>query len=486
MTQTEQKKQQPTQTVQKHQAAENRNLSKEIKTESLAYNSPQNDQLSQLKSIADNYHQVQKQQSIAAQIHSSPHMVAQQKIMDTVQGHSETPIQKAPMPNQVPSTTGLQDNLKTGNEHFSGMTMDDVKIQNTSGKPEILQGLFDKDISGLKDEYLVNKIRKELGGQGERSAIRKLISSAKNDGDETYNYESLLNYVGNGLGLNGIGQSSVSKSVKEPSVSNNNKKENSPNKKINIRSKAPTKALPKKLAPQNLSEEKENAAPVNHNNNVNDENAPGNHNIKKDKQPFSDKTTLIPKTLAIHNLFRADTRPKDKLIKDNGFRPGQRPKGYVAKLKAYLATRGPKESESDSKTAINRESGKNINDGKILVDLVYSMQKIQIDSSKKITLLNYVCSGPETGAGGQNYLIQVDETFECISASPTMGLYQSGSGMQILAIAQSAKGGYAKFTEYDFLTPVPTNRIYYASKDNGKSQEQQGSSWFRVSDGSAK
>ncbi|RDU96013.1 eCIS core domain-containing protein [Trinickia dinghuensis] len=215
------------------------------------------------------------------------------------------------------------------------------------------------------------------------------------------------------------------------------------------------------------------------------EHSSGAHNIVSHG---ADEThVLIPKYLAIKNLFRGDSRLQ-AVIKETGFRPGEKPAGYVAKLAAYLRTRSSAEAEKDARTMIARESGQDINnndDGKKRppTDLVHSLTKIEIEGGKKIILLNYVCSGPETGAGTTSYLIKVDEIFTCISASPTTGLYASPSGAQIVAVAQSAKStGTVKFTEYDFLTPIPADKIYYASNDKGKTQVNNGNSWFRVTD----
>ncbi|WP_221644697.1 DUF4157 domain-containing protein [Nostoc sp. UCD121] len=210
-------------------------------------------------------------------------------------------------------------------------------------------------------------------------------------------------------------------------------------------------------------------------------------NITKDKEYFSARTKLIPKTLTIKNLFRGDQRKREVLASE-GFQPGKRVEGYEQKLQAFLGRSSRDESEAASRRMISRESGLDINEqggrAKPPTDLVWSQEKIEISGGKKLTLLNYVCTGPETGAGTTSYLIAVDAEFECVAASPTIGLYQSSSGMKIIAVAQSGgtNGGYAMFTEYDFLTPISPNMIYYASNDGGVTQADNGTSWFRVSD----
>jgi hypothetical protein len=210
---------------------------------------------------------------------------------------------------------------------------------------------------------------------------------------------------------------------------------------------------------------------------------PGLHNVVKNGS--DDVHVLIPKTLTICDLFRGDSRSRVTLARD-GFKPGEKPRGYVEKLKAFLKTRNKGQAESDARHMISREAGQNIDSSsRIVTDLTQSLTRISLDDGKKITLLNYVCAGAETGAGTTSYLIKVDEAFECISASPNIGLYQSRSGMQIVAVAQSGASntGYVKFTEYDFLTSIPGDRIYYSSNDNGNTQTEGASSWFRLTDG---
>ena len=70
----------------------------------MANNSPQAKQTAQLKAMADNYSAQQQQ-----------------------------PIQKKE------NNTGLPDNLKTGMENLSGMSLDDVKVHRNSDKPAQLQ-----------------------------------------------------------------------------------------------------------------------------------------------------------------------------------------------------------------------------------------------------------------------------------------------------------------------------------------------------------
>lgn len=206
------------------------------------------------------------------------------------------------------------------------------------------------------------------------------------------------------------------------------------------------------------------------------------------KEASLQSNSLIPKNLELKNLIRGDNRDRHELISE-GFKPGKAVKDYFNKLKVFLDNlTSVKKSEEISKYMKDREPNKAILNPEAKlhqqIDLVWSRDKIEVSGGRKISLLNYVCTGLDSGAGGNNYLIKVDEVFECISASPTLGLYQSGSGLQVLAMASSASAGkegeFVKFHEYDFLTPIPPDKIYYASKDGGTTQEVSGGTWFNV------
>jgi hypothetical protein len=196
---------------------------------------------------------------------------------------------------------------------------------------------------------------------------------------------------------------------------------------------------------------------------------------------------LIPDTLSLENLIRGDNREHHQLASD-GFKPGKTVEGYFDKLKAFLdGMNDKKKSESTAQIMKDRIPGKAILNPKDKlhqqIDLVWSREKIEITGGRKITLLNYVCTGMASGAGGNDYLINVNESFECISASPSIGLYQSASGLQILAMglsASPAKGEYVKFHEYDFITSIPPEIIYYNSKDGGKTQSIQDGEWYNI------
>ena len=82
------------------------------KLQEMAHNYPQEKQAAQLQAMADSYS-------------------AQQ----------QNPIQKkaSPEPSRRENNTGLPDNLKTGMENLSGMSLDDVKVHRNSDKPAQLQ-----------------------------------------------------------------------------------------------------------------------------------------------------------------------------------------------------------------------------------------------------------------------------------------------------------------------------------------------------------
>lgn len=343
------------------------------------------------------------------------------------------------------------------------------------------QRLFDSSIQSYSVEYLVTTVRTAIGYKGARKDVRVLINAAQDNDKITYNLEQLKNFVTQKLELDIVGQQEVeSQPIKQEDL-----KEGSIELQIDQISDLSGLKNEKKIEDKPpLAQIEQEAVPDEQ---IKVQNSPGQHNIVKDKDYFSLRTKLIPKKMTIRNLFRGDSRYKNELL-DVGFKPGQQPKGYVEKMKAWLKTRDNNKAERDSSIMIKRESGIDINPqgGKKQppTDLVNSLVKLEKSGGKKITLLNYVCTGPDTGAGTISYLIKVDETFECISASPTIGLYQSLSGMQIVAVAQSSGKftGYANFTEYDFLTPIPPERIYFASNDGGKTQVDSGNSWFRLTD----
>jgi hypothetical protein len=90
------------------------------KLQEMANNSPQVSQLRAFQDMANNSSQVKQ----AAQL---------QAMVDNYSAQQSQPIQKKE------NNTGLPDNLKTGMENLSGMSLDDVKVYRNSDKPAQLQ-----------------------------------------------------------------------------------------------------------------------------------------------------------------------------------------------------------------------------------------------------------------------------------------------------------------------------------------------------------
>jgi hypothetical protein len=90
------------------------------KLQEMANNSPRVKQLRAFQDMANNSPQVNQ----AAQL---------QSIADNHSAQQQQPIQKKE------NNTGLPDNLKTGMENLSGMSLDDVKVHRNSNKPAQLQ-----------------------------------------------------------------------------------------------------------------------------------------------------------------------------------------------------------------------------------------------------------------------------------------------------------------------------------------------------------
>jgi hypothetical protein len=88
--------------------------------------------------------------ALAAMIHNSPRQAAQRRLMEVVNGGSPAPVQAksagagqdaAPQLAAKPNNTGLPDNLKSGIENLSGMSMDHVNVHYNSSQPAQLNAL---------------------------------------------------------------------------------------------------------------------------------------------------------------------------------------------------------------------------------------------------------------------------------------------------------------------------------------------------------
>jgi len=94
------------------------------------------------------------QRQISQQMHNSPRMLAQRKMLsgESVQRVEEeelrqkkavanSPAQLEQQSSAKPNNTGLPDNLKTGIESLSGMSMDSVRVHYNSSQPAQLNAL---------------------------------------------------------------------------------------------------------------------------------------------------------------------------------------------------------------------------------------------------------------------------------------------------------------------------------------------------------
>ena len=99
-------------------------------------NRPEDTTQLKLNEMADNSPQVSQLRAIQGGADNNPQgsQVAQLKSMaDNHSAQNQQPVQKRE------NNTGLPDNLKTGMENLSGMSLDDVKVHRNSDKPAQLQ-----------------------------------------------------------------------------------------------------------------------------------------------------------------------------------------------------------------------------------------------------------------------------------------------------------------------------------------------------------
>lgn len=102
----------------------------------MAEASPQVSRLAQLAEMANNSLQAAAQRKMVDMIHGSPRMAAQKQQLDC---NAET-AQREETPAK-PNNTGLPDNLKSGIENLSGISMDNVKVHYNSSRPAQLNAL---------------------------------------------------------------------------------------------------------------------------------------------------------------------------------------------------------------------------------------------------------------------------------------------------------------------------------------------------------
>lgn len=122
--------------------------------EAMAERGPQADKLAQLAAMADASPALATQRRFAHMVHNSPAMAAQGKTIEGIHGspHITAQRQEADEPLQAqtaqraetpakPNHTGLPDNLKSGIESLSGLSMDNVKVHYNSSQPAQLNAL---------------------------------------------------------------------------------------------------------------------------------------------------------------------------------------------------------------------------------------------------------------------------------------------------------------------------------------------------------
>ena len=99
-------------------------------------NSPRVQQLKAYQEMANNSPQVSQLRAIQDRANNSPQFSKTAQLQAMADNHSaqqQQPIQKKK------NNTGLPDNLKTGMENLSGMSLDDVNVHRNSDKPAQLQ-----------------------------------------------------------------------------------------------------------------------------------------------------------------------------------------------------------------------------------------------------------------------------------------------------------------------------------------------------------
>lgn len=130
------------------------NKTKEIKNQAVANTvqrqqtpstvQPQDTVQTPIQEIADNSGQVSQLRDLQHMADNSPQVKHTAQLQARIQSASASPVQKQaleeePVQQKKENNTGLPDNLKTGVENLSGMSLDDVKVHYNSDKPSQLQ-----------------------------------------------------------------------------------------------------------------------------------------------------------------------------------------------------------------------------------------------------------------------------------------------------------------------------------------------------------
>lgn len=122
--------------------------------EAMAESSPQADKLAQLAAMADASPALATQRRFTDMIHNSPAMAAQGKTIEGIHGSPHITAQRQEADESLqaqtaqraetpakPNHTGLPDNLKSGIESLSGLSMDNVRVHYNSSQPAQLNAL---------------------------------------------------------------------------------------------------------------------------------------------------------------------------------------------------------------------------------------------------------------------------------------------------------------------------------------------------------
>jgi len=148
--------QQPAAKQAKAVSVESPQLEKQGGQAAMMGSGPQSQKLAGLAAMMNNSPAMAAQRKLFDSIHSSPRYIAQKQKLDSLfsvtrlvmekeplQGKfvSESPAQLEQQPAPKPNNTGLPDNLKSGIENLSGMSMDNVKVHYNSSQPAQLNAI---------------------------------------------------------------------------------------------------------------------------------------------------------------------------------------------------------------------------------------------------------------------------------------------------------------------------------------------------------
>ena len=170
----------------------------------------------QLKDAMANSPQTIAQRQASQQMHSSSRILAQRKLIshESVQRVEEEELQKkaaTDAPAQLkeqfsgkPNNTGLPDNLKSGIESLSGMSMDSVRVHYNSSQPAQLNALAyaqgtDIHVAPGQEQHLPHEVRpvmKQEQGRTNSVMQKKGVVQRDEDRDKSYAKTGALSALG--------------------------------------------------------------------------------------------------------------------------------------------------------------------------------------------------------------------------------------------------------------------------------------------------